>query len=234
MHTQNIDRELYQKASEGNPNFQNKIGVMYIKGIGVIKNFQEGIHWLTLAANQKHPAANFNLGRIYSKVCTAKNQPQFHKAKSYYSCAAKLGHTEAQVELGKMFLNGIGTTTDYSKARYWFREASEQGNCLATAYLGTLYSEGKGVSVNFLRSFKFFSQSITMGDTFGLGQYGLALLYIEGKGVQRNPHKGMNLLRYSAGKNYGPAQLKLGDCYQMGIACLKNTNEAFKWYLKSA
>ena len=50
---------------------------------------------------------------------------------SWYTKAAALGHTNAQINLGFMYIGGQGTKLDYKKAAYWIGKAKASGSSKA-------------------------------------------------------------------------------------------------------
>ena len=57
--------------------------------------------------------------------------------------AAVRGHREAQFELGKLYVGGLGVARDDAEAAGWFRRAAEQGHPGAQFKLGTRYAAGR-------------------------------------------------------------------------------------------
>jgi len=65
---QDIDRALpliKQAAAENDPQAQRLLAHMYEDGVGVERNYEEFLFWLTKAAEQNHPFALFHLGTNY-------------------------------------------------------------------------------------------------------------------------------------------------------------------------
>ena len=58
--------EIRQRAEAGDPVAQNRLGVMYGVGTGVIQDYSESLRWLNKSANQGNDAAKQNLNyRFY-------------------------------------------------------------------------------------------------------------------------------------------------------------------------
>lgn len=58
---------LIRKAAEqGNPKAQTALGVLYLKGSGVPRDFLTGVNWLQKAAGQDWPEAQNELGVMYA------------------------------------------------------------------------------------------------------------------------------------------------------------------------
>src|SRR5262249_21784042 len=52
---------------------------------------------------------------------------------------AEQGNAEAQLYLGKMYMQGQGVLKDPDEAVKWFKASGEQGNADAQFFLGTIY-----------------------------------------------------------------------------------------------
>ena len=67
------------------------------------------------------------------------------EAAKWYRLAAEQGDASAQVELSRMYRDGVGVTQDYAEAARWLRAGAEQGDAYAQSLLGSAYSLGSGV-----------------------------------------------------------------------------------------
>ena len=65
-------------------------------------------------------------------------------------------------------------------------------------------------------------------------QSGLALLYMQGIAVDRNPLEGIKWMRKAAEQGHGQAQYALALNYGNGDGVKQNTVEAMKWLVKAA
>ena len=59
-------REWKPLAVQGNVVAQANLGLMYIRGQGVVKNYAKALKWLRRAATQGNAPAQYNLGRMYA------------------------------------------------------------------------------------------------------------------------------------------------------------------------
>lgn len=87
-------------------------------------------------------------------------------------------------------------------------------------------------SKNYVEAYKWFKQSADQGNP--KGQNGLANLYIDGYGVNKDVKKAIELYKLSAGQGYVKAQSNLGYVYLNGEGVDKDYAEALKWYSKAA
>jgi hypothetical protein len=117
---------------------QYSLGVRYIQGNGVDKNYTEAIKWFTLAATQEHSDSQLMLGKIYYYGEFVK--PDFKKALMWSTLAAAQGLSEAQYLLGLMYENGSGVTESKVEAKKWYTLAANQGMSEAKEKLLTVQS----------------------------------------------------------------------------------------------
>lgn len=104
---------------------QYSLGVRYIQGNGIDKNYVEAIKWFTLAATQEHGESQLMLGKIYYYGEFVK--PNFKKALMWNTLAAAQGLSEAQYLLGVIYENGSGVTENKVEAKKWYTLAANQG-----------------------------------------------------------------------------------------------------------
>lgn len=67
-----------------------------------------------------------------------------------------------------------------------------------------------------------------------ISQYRLAILYIEGKSIQKDVIEGCKWLEFSAKSGNANAQYSLADQYSKGEGVSKNYDAAISWYKKAA
>jgi len=91
-------RLIQMAAVDGDAVSQNRLGIMYAKGIGVPQNFVRAEKWFTKAANQRYGEALFNLYVLY-KVGPNGIEPDEHKAVSFNTQAALAGYKPSRNEL---------------------------------------------------------------------------------------------------------------------------------------
>ncbi len=132
----NIDRissnplvSLLPKAQAGDLEAITRLGRCYISGDGVEENNQEAIKWLKLAADEKHPEAQYLLGSLYEKM----NIPK--EGIGYLTSAAETGFADAQSKLGYCYATGTGVEKDLEMAVDLIRQAALQGNEMAMGNL---------------------------------------------------------------------------------------------------
>jgi TPR repeat protein len=91
-------RLIQMAAVDGDAIAQDRLGIMYAKGIGVEQNFVRAEKWFIKAANQRYPDALFNLSVLYRVGPNGVDQDQ-PKSDSYRAQAERAGYAMARCEL---------------------------------------------------------------------------------------------------------------------------------------
>ena len=132
-------------AEKGDLDAQHKLGVMYVRGVGVKKDEKIGYAWYRRAASKGHADSQYIVGDL------AELEGDYELALKWFSEAANQGHLRAQVHLGSSYTGRGGTCPiDYRLAIKWYTKAALQGHelaCwdLAQIFDGTLSLRGKWI-----------------------------------------------------------------------------------------
>ena len=78
---------------------------------------------------------------------------------------AEQGNVDAQLNLGNIYMLGLGVTQDYKTALRWFKLGAEQGNVNAQFSLGILYANGFGVTQDYARAYMWWNIAALKGNT---------------------------------------------------------------------
>ncbi len=138
--------QLYLKAAEaGDAEAQYISGGMYLKGLGVSKDFKKAFQLLHEAAkNGKSSAESEQI--IGQAFLLGSGVPKnYQKALQWYHLAAEKGSKEAQNELGFLYFVGNGVEQDAEKGGAFFLKAAYNGLAVAQYNVGIMYYTGKGV-----------------------------------------------------------------------------------------
>ena len=154
-------KEFRPLAQNRNPDAQFTLGLMYLEGKGVDKNYQSAYDWFNKGANHGHANSLFYLGLMH--VWGHSVKVNFYKAKDFFTQAALKGHNDAQADLGMCYYHGKGTPINYKKAFIWFDAAAKMGNDKAAHYLGIMYFLWPGRGERSIQSRKMVSQCCSAG-----------------------------------------------------------------------
>jgi hypothetical protein len=130
---------LLKKAQDGDKIYQTALGQLYLYGSNAkytsdnIKiDYKEAHKWLTLAAQQNYPYAQFYLAEVYNfGLGVNKDLTQAFK---WVELAAKGGFNGAQNNLAYCYEYGLGVDKNLEKAKSWYQISFKNGH--QEAYLG--------------------------------------------------------------------------------------------------
>jgi len=81
-----------------------------------------------------------------------------------YQLAAEHGYAKAQYNLGVMYQQGQGATSDNKAAIKWYQLAAEQGHAIAQNNLGFMYGRGLGVPKSLIYAFMWWDIAASKGN----------------------------------------------------------------------
>lgn len=148
---------LQYAAEGGHPVAQWKLGRMYAKGDGVLQDDVRAFEYFSRVANahaedsptapQAAIVANafVALGRYYlDGIPNSKVKADAGRAREMFSYAASyFGNADAQYDLARLYLNGVGTARDTKYGARWLGLAAQKGQHQAQAMLGQMLFDGK-------------------------------------------------------------------------------------------
>lgn len=174
------------------------------------------------------PSQNITIADVYyhiandstSNVIVAKNDLD------YLTAAARLGHTEAQTQLGLFYYQkGLYYNGGYyAQALELFEQAMRQGSAVAKLYLGYMYANGYGVEQDWDKCIDLVGQAARQGDADA--QCYLGCRYLLGEGVPQDRDKAVDWLVKSANQGHDKATWQLLNLYEKGLG--KRAVDAFR------
>lgn len=139
-----VDKDVQQalfwyrrSVAQGNPEGQYHLAQAYLHGEMVAPDTANAMRLFTLSAENGHAPAQFMLGYILEtgQGGVGKN---LRKAAAWYKAAAEQGLTDAQLNLGLMYLAGQGVDQNMALAHMWLSIAKEFGDNRAVEALNLL------------------------------------------------------------------------------------------------
>jgi S1-C subfamily serine protease len=141
---------------------QYSLGICYIHGQGVAKDYVEAGKGFRKAAEQNDALAQSNLGFCYEN---GQGVPKdYVEAVKWYRKAADQNLALAQYNLGTCYDKGQGVSKDYAEAVKWYRKAAEQNYASAQYHLGLRYATGEGVAKDYVEAYKWSLLASARGD----------------------------------------------------------------------
>ena len=224
---------------------QNGLGVIYSVGMGVPMDYELAKSWYLKSANQGYATAQSNLSNLYmigtnlgkitfdrTKMATIKELPEvegvdFKEAVRWLRAAANQGYTDAQINLGGLYLEGKGVERDVEQGISLIRKAVDQDEPFAQFNMGWLFFEDVVIEQDYKKALMWFNKSAENG--WGGGQLWVGKLLVTGTGVEKDTAKGFEWLLKAAEQGLVDAQHDVSICYFNGIGVEESLTEGAKW-----
>jgi TPR repeat protein len=102
-------------------------------------------------------AADFQSGLDYMR------EGNYAKAFCLWEPIARLGHPDAQYNLGWLYANGNGLNVDLDSAVHWWQQAAKNGHLDAQFAIGLAYTTGEGIGADLDKAFYWFLSAAKSG-----------------------------------------------------------------------
>ena len=129
---------------------------------GSAANPAEAFRWLSRAAQQGQPVAEYRLGTLYERGQGVAANPA--TAASWYEKAANAGNRLAMYNLAVAMANKSLGRQNMPEAARWFSKAAALGLVDAEFNLAVLYERGDGVPQSLLDAYKWYMIAAAAGD----------------------------------------------------------------------
>lgn len=228
---------LSKAAEHGHAAAMERLASVYRYGVGTERNSMRAFELYTQAAQAGNGRAMKSLGRVYLTGELGIQDEQ--RSKEYYAQAFDTLYEQAmggddgdaQVELGKSYMDGEGVKLSHSLAVKMFKRAIANLNPIAYNSLGLCYNSGLGVEMNPQKGFEYQLKSAELGDAIAMGN--VAISYLYGNGTEKNVDKYWMWIKKAADCGSPSAQLSIGLDYGEGKICEKDMQLAKQWLEKA-
>jgi|GEM_PF-1323841 hypothetical protein len=196
-------------------------------------------------ARTGNPMAMFVTGRKYIVNGTnAGRQDWIERGLAYLDGSAKQGFTAARRFLGALYLSGELVPPNVARGIAHYERAASAGDVIAQRQLADMYYDGVHVPQNYSRAV-FWYQTILHNPNGGQTAYKsdetwrielrLAGLYLEGKGVDKDPIQARALWEHAARSSKAPPALEaLGEAFEKGLGGDQRDQHALMMYAAAA
>lgn len=166
---------------------------------------------------------------FYSSCLMAQTQSKNCNEKSFSSILqeAENGNISAQINVGEMYGLGRGVYPDRNRMIYWYKKAAATGNTESQLILARTYIEME----DYDQAIVWLNQAVDSGDPTAKSL--LAIMYLLGEGVIKNPEKALSLYKEAAKKNELLSLVNLGLIYEEGEIVPKDNNQAQSFFNKA-
>lgn len=145
---------------------------------------------------------------------------------------ARLGDAQAQLALGQLLINGVGTRLDAREALHWFHEAADAGVPMAMNMVGRCHEYGFGIPVDYVQAACWYLRAARHDCDWAV--YNYAQLLAHGRGVPRNRAAAFTWFQLAATRGNARAMNFVGLYHEHGWETPVDRQAAFAWYQRSA
>lgn len=228
---------LYRSsANQGNPYASLELAKMYRDGLGTKQDpklaerrFQDAYSGFVILEEKSHDdKLQYRIGQMLHTGTGTEADDK--RAAEYWEKSAKLGNTNAQYALGKLWLEI--ESGDSNLAVEWITKAANADHSSAQYALGKLYRDGVYFEKDMDQAMQWFRSSAELGNAYAAYQMGQLLLF--GEGGSKDVETAMKWLKMSSEKGNSIAQYRLGMLYLKGEEIPAQVDEAMKWLQQAA
>jgi len=112
----------------------------------------------------------------------ALNDEDYVRAAMEFTIDAKKGNSQAQVNLGLLYENGLGVEHSPDAAFSWYEAAAQKGSVLGQINLAALYYEGAGTDQSYKSAAHWYLQAAKRGNS--TAQYNLSVMFENRQGLE--------------------------------------------------
>jgi len=246
--------EYFEKAGElGFSQAYTHLGYLYYSGETLPRDAEKALSYYSKAKDD--PAAFRSIGVIY------KDMGDFEKAAQAFTQATKMDDPASIVELGSMYINGLGVEVDFEKGYNLMKRCGDR-HPNALFNLGLMHEKGLYVEQNMAKALEYYGKAAKLGSKDALCNIGcffarqgdfkrsfelhinntdhkvscfqLGLMYQEGLGCEKNVEKRNEYMLKAAELGESDGYLKLGFYYYTGNGCEQDFGKALEYFTKAS
>lgn len=148
---------------------------------------------------------------------------------------AEAGDVEAQLELGKRYMQNPGGQPNPTEALRWLLKAAEAGNPQAQFNVGVMYERGIGTVIDPMKAVEWYRKAAEQPVPVPTAIHNLALLYINGGGgLTPNPAQARTLMTRAAELGQPESQYSLALMLFQGVGGPADRVAALSWLALAA
>jgi TPR repeat protein len=221
---------LIESGQKGNGAAYLEVGKLFYGGAeGIPRDYQEAGKFYLLAANANVAEAQ---GLVSSMYAYGIGLPlDYLEAFSWATKGAEADDGLASANLGLLLFYGYGTTTNEERGLQLLNKAEKKNIPVALLALSRVHST-TGAYFDADKARLYIKKAADLNEPQSLEELGT--MHAEGRIVEQNAQKAVDLFMRSAKLGYPPAQRKLGWAYLRGYQVAADANEGLRWMTAAA
>lgn len=204
---------LKRGIANRHPGAQWLVGLAHATGLGAVRNVEEGMRLLQLAANSGHARAQYDLAELLVKQPGVASHA---RAVQLFAAAARQEHLAAMYRLGMLYRSGdvpdaapaarvaARHAPHLVRAVEWLARAAERGHREAQYELGQMHAQGLGTPQDFEQALPCYLKAAALGHA--KAQFNLGFLHSHGQGVEQDYLKAYEWYAISETSGYALAK----------------------------
>ena len=171
-----------------------RLGAIYLKGKGVEKDIELGLHYLNNAIDGGNSFAKITLADFYAD----STHDMYDMAKAiqlYKDCAENEDEpdTFSMYKLGAIYLKGKGVEKNIELGLHYLNNAIDEGNSFAKVTLADFYADSTHSRYNITKAIQLYKDCIKNdSDSYSMSRLGS--IYLFGHGVDKDEALGLKYL----------------------------------------
>ena len=225
-------KDCAENEDEPDPFSMYKLGAIYIKGKGVEKNIELGLHYLNNAIDGENSFAKVTLADFYAD----STHDMYDMAKAiqlYKDCAENEDEPDpfSMYKLGAIYIKGKGVEKNIELGLHYLNNAIDGGNSFAKVTLADFYADSTHDMYDIAKAIQLYkdcAENEDEPDPFSM--YKLGSIYIKGNGVEKNIELGLHYLNNAIDGGNSFAKVTLADFYADSTHSWYNITKAIQLY----
>ena len=191
------------------------------------------VSWLIQTNEQDDGDTYFLIETIIEEEAWADGQDS-ESAFMWFEKAARQKHVKAQLNLGAMYLAGVGTPKDTDKALKWITRAARGNDKVAQGVLAHLYEHGLASPQDHAKAIKWYKKAGEQG--LAEAQFKLGYIYTSGLTTAKDDSQAFKWYKIVAESDSAPKNLSVlsritvARMYASGTGTPRNLSQAIKLY----
>ena len=149
----------------------------------------------------------------------------------YYKFAADLNASEAQYNLGLLYIKGVGVSKNINKGIYYLQRASDQNESSAQYVLGNFYNDNRHIQRDENKAIYYFQLAADQGNVKAI--FNLGNIYL-GKNRDDDLKKAIHYFSIGAKLNDSKSLNNLALIYSSKGYAFRDMNKAIEYYTRAA
>jgi TPR repeat protein len=208
-----------------------RLGLLYLHGESVAKDYAKALDYFTQAANAGNVASQYHLGEMYRTGLGVDKDAEV--ASYWYDQAAHKNFPKAIARLADLYFTGAGISPDLYKALDLYTKAANAGDSYAGLLLSIFYAKGIIVEQNLATSMHWYN-TVELSQDHLLAKFEIGKAYEFCYGLTKNYKEALHWYLLSARGGLPKAQTRLAELHIRGLGTLQNYKQGIHWYTKAA